>query len=258
MPGQDVNANNVLLGRGKVFFDRMDSSGDLTGEIFLGNCPSFEITPSAEEIKLYSSATSTADLICSDVLRTTLALRINGSEFSKENVAMALFGESSSLTQTGSTAADEVICTLSSLQGRYFPTVYRDISAVTVTGPSGTPTYVVTEDYIVDGTTGRIFIVEGGDITDGSTVEVDYTYGTIDLETVLGMTVGSVKGLVRFIGDPARGPKYEVIIWQVSVRSDGAIALIGDEYGSWNLAGEIESQATAHPTEPHYRMIKLN
>ena len=258
MPGQVENANNVMLGRGKVYFDRMDSDGNLTGEIFLGNCPSFEITPSAEEIKLYSSASASADLLCSDVLRTTLALRINGSEFSKENVAMALFGESSSLEQTGDDVVAEVLCTLNSLQGRYFKLAYRDISVVTVKGASGTPTYVVTDDYVVDADTGRIFIVEGGDITDGGTVEVDYTYGTIDLETVLGMTVGSVKGLVRFIGDPARGPKYEVIIWQVSVRSDGAIALIGDEYGSWNLAGEIESQATAHPTEPHYRMIKLN
>lgn len=257
MPGQVENANNVMLGRGKVYFDRMDSDGNLTGEIFLGNCPSFEITPSAEEIKLYSSATAAGDLLCSDVLRTTLALRINGSEFSKENVAMALFAGSSSLEQTGDSVTDEVLCTLSSLQGRFFPTVFRDISVVTVTGPAGTPEYLVDEDYVVDGDSGRIYIVEGGDIADGSTVETDYTYGTIDLETVLGMTVGAVKGLIRFIGDPARGPKWEVIIWKASVRSDGAIAFIGDEYGSWNLAGEIESMATAHPTEPHFRMIKV-
>lgn len=256
MPGQTVNGNNVLLGRGMIFFDRFDSSGDPTGEIFLGNCPSFEITPSAEEIKLYSSASATADLICSDVIRTTLALRINGSEFAKENLAMALFGDTSSITQTSAGITDEVLTT-SAVHDRYYPTLYRDISAVTVTGPSGVPEYVVTDDYVIDADSGRIYIVPGGDITEGTTVECDYTYGTIDLETVRGMNVGSVKGKIRFVGDPARGPKYEVEIWRASVRSDGAIPFIGDEYATWSLVGEIESDAVNHADEPHFRMIKV-
>ena len=73
-----VNGNNVLLGRGKIYFDRFDSAGLKTGELFLGNCPTFEITPSPEEIKKYSSADRAAGLLASDVLRTSLALRIVG------------------------------------------------------------------------------------------------------------------------------------------------------------------------------------
>ena len=42
-----VNGNNILLGRGKIYFDRFDSSGVRTGELFLGNCPTFEITPTS-------------------------------------------------------------------------------------------------------------------------------------------------------------------------------------------------------------------
>ena len=33
-----VNGNNILLGRGKIYFDRFDSSGARTGELFLGRC----------------------------------------------------------------------------------------------------------------------------------------------------------------------------------------------------------------------------
>ena len=96
-----VNGNNILLGRGKIYFDRFDATGARTGELFLGNCPTFEITPTSEDIKKYSSADKAADLIASDVLRTTLALRIVGDEFSKENLAMALFGDTATLAQTG-------------------------------------------------------------------------------------------------------------------------------------------------------------
>ena len=250
-----VNGNNILLGRGKIYFDRFDATGARTGELFLGNCPTFEITPTSEDIKKYSSADRAADLIASDVLRTTLALRIVGDEFSKENLAMALFGDTATLAQTGSSVTGEAISGV--LQGRYYPLSKRDVSSVTVTGPGGTPTYVESDDYKVDAVTGRIYIVEGGDITDDSDIEVDFTYETIALPTVRGMNQTSVKGYLRFIADPARGPKYECEIWRASVRADGAIGFISDEYSSFSLTGDIESDAVNHPDEPHYRLIRI-
>ena len=42
-----VNGNNILLGRGKIYFDRFDAAGVRTGELFLGNCPTFEVTPTS-------------------------------------------------------------------------------------------------------------------------------------------------------------------------------------------------------------------
>lgn len=252
---ESVNGNNILLGRGKVYFDRFNSSGVRTGELFLGNCPTFEITPSPEEIKKYSSADKTASLIASDVLRTSLALRIAGDEFSKENLAMALFGDTSTLSQTGSMVTNEAITSV--LQGRYYPLSKRQVSSVVVSGPSGTPIYTLTTDYKVDAVSGRIYIVEGGAIDDGDSIEVDFTYATIALPTVRGMNQTSIKGYLRFIGDPARGPAYECEIWRASMRADGAIGFISDEYSNFTLSGDIEADLTNHSSEPHYRLIKL-
>jgi hypothetical protein len=251
-----VNGNNILLGRGKVYFDRFDAAGNKAGELFLGNCPTFEITPSPEEIKKYSSADKAADLIASDVLRTSLALRIVGDEFSKDNLAMALFGDTSTLAQTGASVTNEAISGV--LQGRYYALSKRQVSAVTVSGMGGTPTYVLNTDYKVDAVTGRIYIVEGGGIADDADIEVDFTYATVSLPTVRGMNQTSVKGFLRFIGDPARGPKYECQIWRASIRADGAIGFISDEYSSFTLSGDIESDAVNHVNEPHYRLIRLN
>ena len=251
-----VNGNNVLLGKGKIYFDRFDSTGKRTGELFLGDCPTFEITPSAEEVKKYSSASKTADLIASDVVRTTLALRIVGDEFSKENLAMALFGDNSTLSQTGASVTNEVIQGVK--QGRYYPLAHRQVSAVNVTGPSGNPTYVANTDYKVDAVSGRIYVVEGGGIADAANIEVDYTYATIALPTVRGMNQSTVRGYLRFVGDPTRGPQYECEIWSASVRADGAIGFISDDYSSWTLTGDIEAESINHPNEPHFRMIRLN
>ena len=250
-----VNGNNILLGRGKIYFDRLDPGGARTGELFLGNCPTFEITPTSEDIKKYSSADRSADLIASDVLRTTLAVRIVGDEFSKENLAIALFGDTATLSQTGATVTGEAITEV--LQGRYYPLSKRQVSQVSVSAPGGTPTYVLGDDYKVDAATGRIYVVEDGDITDGADLEVDFTFATLALPVIRGMNQTSVKGYLRFIGDPARGPKYECEIWRASLRADGAIGFISDEYASFTLTGDIESDAALHPGEPHYRLIRI-
>lgn len=254
--GKYVDATKCLLGRGKLYFDLMDSSYNLSGEFFLGNCTTFEITPEPEEIKKHSSATAEAALMCSDIIRTSLGVHIVGDEFSKENMARATFGDTSTLSQTGAAITLEVI-TSSAIHDRFYATLYRDLTLVTVTGPAGSPVYVLDDDYTVDAVSGRIYIVPGGAVTEGTVVEANYTYGTIALNTVRGMNQSAVRGRIRFIGDPARGPVYEVIIWRASVRADGAIGFISDEYGSWSLTGECESDAVNHPNEPHFQMIEL-
>lgn len=251
----DVDQSKLLLGRGKVYFDRFDAAGARQGERFLGNVQTLEVTPTVEDIKKYSSAAAAGDLIASDVLRTTLALRIVADEFKKENLALALFGDNATLSQTGSSVTDEVIGAV--LQGHYYPTVYRDISAVTVEPSGGGTAYTVDDDYTVDGTTGRIYIVPGGGIADDDEIQVDYTYATIALDITRGMNTRAVKGYLRFIGDPARGPQLELEIWRASIHADGAIGFISDDYANFTMSGDIESDATNHPNEPHYRLIEL-
>lgn len=255
MPGMVDNADDVLLGRGKVYFDRFDSTGAKTGERYLGNCTAFEISGSAEKIEKYSSSSAAAQLLKSDVLRTKLSLRIVGDEISPENLAMALFGDKSSLTQTASSAAAEPIAGV--LQGYYYALAYREVSNVVVEPSGGGTPFVVGTDYEVDATTGRIYIIPGGGIADDDDIEVDYDYDDLDLPAVIGMTHSAIKGFIRFIGDPASGPILECQVWRASVAVDGAIGFLSDEYANMTLTGEVESDSTVHPSNPHYQIIKL-
>lgn len=252
-----VRASKTLLGSGKLYIDEFDASDVKTGEFFLGNCESFEMTPTVETVKMKSSADSLRGLICSDVVGQEMALRIVGKEFSLENLARLFFGDLDTFGQGSGTASDEVLTT-ASIQGRYYPTEFRDISSVVVTGPSGSPVHVVDDDYTVDAETGRIYIVEGGGIADDSTVETDYSYAAYDVNIVEGMNVQAVRGFLRYIPDNVRGPKMEYLVWRTSFRPDGAVSLIGSDYASWTLVGEIENDAENHPLHPHYMAIERN
>jgi hypothetical protein len=250
-----TKGGECLLGRGKVYLDALDSDGERTGEFYLGDCSIFEIEATADEITHRSSSDRLGAVIASAVINAALSLKITGHQYSKENLARAFGGTTSTLTQTTDDVEDEAIADVK--QGYYFALAYRSVTAVVVTGTGGTPTYDLDDDYTVDAVTGRIYIVEGGAITDDTDIEVSYTYATIALPTVGGMTTGSVRAFVRYVGDPPAGPLWEVQCWRVNLRSQGAVGFTADDFGAWSLQGTIEADSVNHPDNPNYNMILL-
>ncbi len=260
-----VQGNLLLLGRGKLYFDRLNSSGAHTGERFLGNCTRLESTTTDDLREKYSSATHDSPLMKSVNVRRTQELAITLDEFDPENLALALMGETGyHATQAATPITNEVITAVQ--PDRWYKlakrgTIALPISAVTVTGPSGSPTYTITTDYLVDLVSGRIYIVPGGTITAGSNIEVDYTppsFAATTLPKVVAGTANTIEGFLRFIGDPAAGPVYECEIWHVSINPDGAVGLISDEFAEFPLKGKILDDSGVHPTEPLWRLLKLS
>lgn len=76
---------------------------------------------------------------------------------------------------SGSITSEEVTARI----GKWVPTsqVMLESSGLTVTGPSGTPSYTDGTDFLVDLRNGAIKALEGGGITDGATIEVSASYG---------------------------------------------------------------------------------
>lgn len=88
----------------------------------------------------------------------------------------------------------------------------------TVTGPAGTPTYQINDDYTYDAINGRLTRVQDGDILPNGTVEVSYTYadvGLTDVEEIIGtVTAGGARTGLQLAEDiyGLRGYKPKIII----------------------------------------------
>jgi len=256
-----ADGSQLLLGRGKTFFKRNEAAGTAQGHTFMGQVTQLEIRPKDEVIDEKSSVEAAAPIIKQVKVSTDHEIALTFKEMKAHNLALALFGTVGSYTQAATAVTNEIFTDVK--QGTYIKTAKRLIGSVVVTGPSATPTYTVTTDYVVeDATEGLIYIVPGGTITDGSDLEVDYTPTAVaapGLDTVIGGVSSFIEGELLFIPDPATGPKWRAEIWKASLNSNAVIALIqsANEFASAELLGKVLSDATNHPTEPYYRLTRV-
>jgi hypothetical protein len=75
---------------------------------------------------------------------------------------------------------------------------------------------------------------------------------------VSGGSATNIEGRLRFIGDPTTGPKYEAEFWRVTIRPDGVMGLIGDDFASTPLTVRVEDDSVNHPAPDNlYRLLRL-
>lgn len=253
-------AQDLLLGRGKVYFDRFDAAGVATGEVFLGNVSEIAIGLNVERAQKYSNMDAAGGLLRSVVTRQTPTVALSFDEFNPFNVALATMGEERDIVQAGQAITGEQLTADGTVRkGRQYALAEEDVSAVTVTqDPGGTPVVLVEDtDYELDALRGLIrFLNSSPTLDEADVIEVDYTSGATTLNTVAGVTKGKIEGQLRFIGDPPSGTKWDVVIWKVDLTPNGDMGLISDDFATMPLIGEIQQDSTNHPDEPFYRKTR--
>ena len=173
------NSNNVLLGRGRLFFDRWSSSNvDTNGLAFLGDCSKLEISTSDDKAQIYDYAQSSVPLLNEVVTKREVSVAMTLHEYTKENLALVLMGVEAGATQSSGSITGETLTT-SVTKGKSYQTANRSISSVVV--KKGASTLVLDTDYnIVDAPLGIIHITTtGSTLTNGDTITVDYAKAAI-------------------------------------------------------------------------------
>lgn len=232
MPTQPYDLStkrNLVLGAGYVYFDPEDANGDLTGEIYLGDGPGFSFTMAPEKTEIDSSDTPTAETLISITNKLTRSAQIGVRNISEQNLAFFIGGDTSTVTQTASAVSNEPHTVT---QGRYYqlgsstsnPSGVRGVGSVVVTNVAGDTTYDVTDDYLLDAAGGRVYIVEGGAITTGTTIHVDYT-PTANSRTRVASGASPKKGALRFVADNTAGTNREVYFPRVELAPSGDAAM---------------------------------
>lgn len=246
-------ANQYTLGKGKLYFAPFATgTEEPKGERFFGNVSEFNLTIEEEKLEHYASTGGIRQKDASISLQVNRSGSIVTDEISSDNLALFFFGSTSSLAVTGTTVTDEAISAVE--QGRYYqlgvsdanPTGARELDVhtapstnVIVTDDGGSPvTFVEGDDYTIDMVLGRLFIVEGGAITDGTNLKVSYKTKTSTRERILSGGT-AISGQLRFIADNPAGPNRDYLMPSVTISPSGDYALISEEWMTINLSAEI-------------------
>ena len=224
--------NQYLISRGRVYFDPFDASGNLTGERDIGNCPGVTITISTDKAEHFSSQTGLREKDGSWIIQVNRTGTLTCDNFSPANAALWLSGTQQIKSQTATPVADEA---RSVLKGRQYqlgattanPLGVRNVTAVTVKSDDGLTTYTAGTDYNVDLETGRVQILEGGTIANG-TVKFGYTPVAGSFESVKSGAASELQGALRIVSDNATGGNRDWYMPKVTLSPDGDLALIAE------------------------------
>lgn len=228
--------DTLVLGRGVLYFDPfVKGTKTKTGERDFGESPGFTINVTVSKLDKYSSRSGTRQKIRSIPLETTRAGQIVTENISTSNLALVLLGSTVTLTSTAATVTDEPISDV--IQGRYYqlgtsagnPAGVVDLNSGTaaVVKVSSTAKALGT-DYTIDYAKGRIYIVPGGTITDGTDITVTYTTKAGSRTRIVSGS-DPIEGALRFISDNPEGPDKVYYFPYVSLTPNGDLALIGDQ-----------------------------
>jgi hypothetical protein len=245
-------SNPYLLGAGRLYFDPL-VSGVYQGERYLGQCPSFSINVEAERVQLFSSDGPTAEKLEDVVTQVNRSASITCHEVSVDNLALFFSGDVSTASQSSGTVTDEVHDDV--VKGRYyqlgqstsFPSGARSVSAVVVKDTT-TPTpvtFVLNTDYTVDAELGRIYIVPGGGIANGTDLRISYTKAAKTWDAITSGNLASRQGRLRYIEDAARGTNRDFYFPAVDLSPNGEFAVKSrDSFAELSFQVEILKPST--------------
>jgi len=264
MPGlQYPIPHKPMLGKGSIFFDRFDPTTGLpTGLIHLGNCTQFDLEDKPDKAKLFSSLNKSVSLLATALKKREPTVTIKGTDFSSDHAALfAIATGKTTLATTATTFTAEGLISAAqtvNAKGRYFQLLNRNVDNVgtpPVLTQAPSTTLVAGTDYVVaDAALGIIYIPTTSTIDTTGAHAISATYHTLvgSLDQVAGSSIPFLQGHLLFDPDPVDGQKIACDIWRVNLFANGKLGLIADEYGNWELEGDILDDTANHPSSPYY------
>jgi len=228
---------DYTLGSGRVLFKKTA----LIDYLDLGNAPNFSLTMTVEDLDHFNSQSGVRTKDAKVVLQQEINAAFTLDEPNISNLELFFMtGANSSATQSTTPIVDE---SWAAKLDRWHKLTKVDVSAVVVTGPGATPTYVLTTDYKVLLAGGYVMPLSSGSISADEAIEVDFTPAATVEKTINLATSTTVEGEMRFVGDPAAGRIIDVRA-KVSILPEGEMGLIGEEWVEFGFTAEFLIDAT--------------
>lgn len=247
------SSENLLLGKGELFFNRQNDDGTYQGYKHMGNVETFELTTTDDVIEKYSSMNAAAGLYKRVTRKRDAVLRVISDEFTPENLALITMGEKNQTAAQAATAIVGEQLALLATPGAY----YRTAKLGPVTGVAvkdAATALVAGTDYVIANADIGIIQIKADYTPGAGPLTIDYTPTAYadGLTQVRGGTKTNIEGALLFIPDPTTGPKMMVEVWSVSIAPDGALGFISDDFATLGLQMSAQADNVNHPDEPYY------
>lgn len=243
--------NNYTLGRGEIYFSRLDPvTGLLGGERYLGNTPEFNLTFEEEKLDHYGSDRGVREKDASVTLQINRTGSLITDNINPQNVALFFFGSTEALTVAQTTVTDEEIngveigmfyqlgmtpANPSGARQVIFPGTAGTEFEVSVAGGAA---LVSGTDYILDTALGRIEILAGGTVQDGDNLTVTYSVSASTRQRIISGSQ-AVAGALRFIAYNPTGDNIDYFLPSITLSPNGDYALKAEEWQQIPFSVEV-------------------
>ncbi|SON54318.1 hypothetical protein HDIA_0777 [Hartmannibacter diazotrophicus] len=237
-----MGSENYVLGRGEVLFGRFkDGTQTPEGYRYLGNTPEFGLTIESQAQDHYNSDRGIREKDLSITLEVNRTGQMVADEIDLDNLSYFFFSAAGKETVAQAGGAVTGFSIPDAIPGRTYqlgesasnPIGDLNIAASGfVVNDDTTPTpvtFTAGDDYVLDGERGHLTIVEGGAITEGTNLEVDYTVTASSYDRVLSGSE-KVEGALKFITRNATGPDRVFTMPHVTLAPNGDYNLKGDDW----------------------------
>ena len=240
---QAMNTRDYTIGRGQVFFNKfIPGTTTPTGERYLGNTPTLNVTSTYQDLPHYTSDFKVREMDDNFTLQTDRGGTFGVDNASIENLGLMFGSDPVAETVTAATAATETLTDVK--LGYWYPLGITDETpdgagaVANVTVVIGVTPVVEADNFTVDLDTGRIYLLpDAADVTDGDDLAV--TYDVVAGESLLVIEEGEqVEGSLRFISDNPKGSNKNYFWPYVRNQPTGDFAVKGEQWQviSFNFA----------------------
>lgn len=230
-----------ILSSGNVFINRHLADGSKTGYYGPVNATRFAVTPGdTNAINRPSRMKTTYGQNLDSVqFPGAFTIAVDIDEADAAILQYGLLGSLETASQGAGTATDEAIV---AKIGHWQPLAMRNLTAssVQVQDDTDTTTYTEDTDYEIDYAAGLIRVIEGGDISAGVTLHVDYGYGAYTADKITGGAGQSIRAtLLLDATNLATQKDYYLMVHEAVLTPGGEMDFMSDSYIVTSLTGEL-------------------
>ncbi|RLA21064.1 MAG: hypothetical protein DRQ61_09045 [Gammaproteobacteria bacterium] len=218
-------ADKSYIGKGKVHLDGR----------FIGNVSSFTYG-TTEDKKTLADFTQGGGGNYNSVIRigdVTIGLIMH--DYSAENIAMALFGDASSVTSIP--VADESVTTRAALDTlvKTADMIDTSVAPVVTSDPAGT-TYIEDTDYTVSAA--GITVLSTGSISASTALLISYTKKAVDVVQTLTNSGAEYQLIFDGLNEAQSGAEVVITVHRAKFGPASEVGAIGEDFAELALSGE--------------------